>query len=182
MSGFVTESRSKGCKRKNQYSRWITANIYHKQLVPVTWPFPRCSFLFVSLPNTQVKEGERKAVISTHARWSKLHNRPLTGSEMLAAMGLPVAEELAKGIGVPQPNLSGLKSNAKAGPRFHSLLSYEFVESQAFLAGNGMDIPCVGFALLCVTWRVSSDVWLVKRVVSQALVCLQPIEDKTCRS
>jgi|OrbCnscriptome_3_FD_contig_21_9949862_length_215_multi_3_in_0_out_0_1 hypothetical protein len=48
-------------------------------------------------------------------RWSRRLNRPLTGTEMLAAMGLAVTPELAKGAGVQMADVSMLKNNAKAG-------------------------------------------------------------------
>ena len=47
------------------------------------------------------------------ARWHKKLGRPLMGTEMLGAMGVPVTKELADGCGVPLPDLSMLKPNAK---------------------------------------------------------------------
>ena len=74
---------------------------------------------------------------------------------MLAAMGLAVTPELAKGAGVQMADVSMLKNNAKAGGYgaflFHLKFWYlVFCGWQAFLAGNGMDVPCIGFVLLCV--------------------------------
>ena len=74
----------------------------------------------VSLVCEAFKFSQRSAI--THVlRWSKKHGRPLTGTEMLSAMGLPVMPQIAKSIGLDQPDVSMLKSNAKASNEFFSL-------------------------------------------------------------
>ena len=108
-----------------------------------------CSILFV------LSGGARK-----HQRWSKKHNRTLTGAEMLAVMGMPVVQSLADCVSCSVPNLGSLSRSAKAmlfPTMVHrvlngncSFMTIFFLGLEAQLSGNGMDVPCVGFMILCV--------------------------------
>ncbi len=53
-------------------------------------------------------------------RWSRKKGRPLSGLEMMAAMGLPVTPQLASALGVNLQDTSMLKNNAKAYHKNHS--------------------------------------------------------------
>ena len=48
-------------------------------------------------------------------RWSQEHCRPLMGTEMMAAMGMPCTESLAHGCSSPTVDLGKLKNSAKVG-------------------------------------------------------------------
>lgn len=137
-------------------------------------------FLFTSPPQ-QFK-------ISALLRWSKKYNRPLVGAEMLSAMGLPVTRAVANGLGLSTPDVSMLKDRAKAGQEIGCRIVHGCdmcCAVQAFLAGNGMDIPCVGFIILSVSpaWLVRFNphimpaVWNTYMIWSQALICIEPINE-----
>lgn len=73
---------------------------------------------------------------------------------MLSAMGLPVTRAVANGLGLSTPDVSMLKDRAKAGQEIGCRIVHGCdmcCAVQAFLAGNGMDIPCVGFIILSVS-------------------------------
>lgn len=47
-------------------------------------------------------------------RWSRKKGRPLSGLEMMAAIGFPVTRQLASALGVPLQDTSMLTNNKKA--------------------------------------------------------------------
>ena len=81
------------------------------------------------------------------------------GKEMMAVMGMPCNDALAKSAGVPSYDFTGLSNSALAswlGVCFLFGMSLPqidfFYVLEAKLAGNGMDVPSVGFILMAV-WR-----------------------------
>lgn len=83
------------------------------------------------------------------SRWSQKHNRPLCGGEMLGIMGIPVLESLARSVSTTVPNLEKLSNTAKARQGMVKQGSSNNFCLEVQLSGNGMDVPCVGFTILC---------------------------------
>ena len=66
-------------------------------------------------------------------------------------MGLPSTADLAKPAGVVPVDVKCVSNNARVSWQILSLRqSCQKITSEAKLAGNGMDVPCVGFVLLAV--------------------------------
>ena len=91
----------------------------------------------------------------TLLRWSKKHNRMMVPEELLGAMGFPAIKKLAEFASVATKDLSKLSGHMKVGSvHFQISMSQctfvNMINEQALMAGNGLDVPSVGFALLAV--------------------------------
>ena len=106
-------------------------------------------------------------------RWSQKKQRPLTGLEMLAVMGLPVTSTLASYASTPQLHVDHLSGNQKAPSMFVGQLSsmsaiFNLTAWQAAMAGNGMDVPCVGFMVIAALWLnlLVKLAWKAKSIIN----------------
>lgn len=75
----------------------------------------------------------------------------MSGDEMLGVMGLPVTKTLAEYAGVPPVDVSMLTASQKARTcSFFVPIKSKISAWEVTMAGNGMDVPSVGFVLLSV--------------------------------
>ena len=117
---------------------------------------------------------------TSELRWSKKYGRALSGTEMLAIMGLPMTRALADAVSLTPPAVGKIGSAAQAAstvlvfPLIAFLVRKMPDSGQGSLAGNGMDIQCIGFVLMaacpsCLRTKATLS-------TRQALICLDPIE------
>lgn len=75
--------------------------------------------------------------------------------ELLGAMGYPAIKKLADFASVATKDLSKLSAHMKVGNAHVQISMFQcifvnMINGQALMAGNGMDVPSVGFALFAV--------------------------------
>ena len=149
--GFIAKPESWSPKGSMQQPWWISAHfcnnithfVQHLESKPGTLI---CGFFNFSL----YFEGSATFWL-VGLRWNKKLNRPLTSDEMLGCMGMPVTNKMAEWAGLVRPvDLSMLSKHAKAIQPWQCVHVRLLTCGQVTMAGNGMDVPSVGFVLLCV--------------------------------
>ena len=117
------------------------------------------------------------------SRWSKRHSRPLSGLEMMAAIGFPMTDEIAAAAAVPKCDASMLTSRAKDSYLFlqtSSCFPYPFLSYMhscvAFHYFRYITWHCV--SLHCMTHITCHYIWLCILYVYCLVLCciLVPLE------